>query len=62
MFVRSDHPNVNGDSHMNKGLIIILSITLVAFAASGKLAAQVYKIVDENGNVTYTDEPIGLST
>jgi hypothetical protein len=42
---------------MNKGLIIILSITLVAFAASGKLAAQVYKIVDENGNVTYTDEP-----
>ena len=30
---------------------------LSLFLASGPLQAQVYKVVDENGNVTYTDRP-----
>jgi len=42
---------------MNKGLIILKGIAIVAIAVSGVLSAQVYKVVDENGNVTYTDQP-----
>ena len=42
---------------MRKGLIIVVGVALTVCAASGPLAAQVYKIVDENGNVTYTDQP-----
>lgn len=42
---------------MYKGLVITLSIALMALAASQGLDAQVYKVVDENGNVVYTDEP-----
>ena len=42
---------------MNKGLIILKGIAVAAIVASGALAAQVYKVVDENGNVTYTDQP-----
>ena len=42
---------------MYKGLIIILSFTLFALAPAGQLYAQIYKVVDENGNITYTDEP-----
>lgn len=49
--------NVNGESQMYKGLIIILSFILFALAPASQLDAQVYKIVDENGNITYTDEP-----
>lgn len=42
---------------MNKGLIILMGIAVAAIVVSGTLAAQVYKVVDENGNVTYTDQP-----
>jgi len=42
---------------MYKGLKIVRGLTLAAIIASGTLAAQVYKVVDENGNVTYTDQP-----
>jgi hypothetical protein len=42
---------------MNKGLIMAV---LICGMAAGNLAAQssgeIYKIVDENGNVTYTDQ------
>jgi hypothetical protein len=45
---------------MNKGMIIALACCLV-FA--GSLAAQssgeIYKVVDEDGNVTFTDQPPG---
>jgi hypothetical protein len=41
-------------SHISIQLILITM--LLAFAA-GPLMAQVYKTVDENGNVTYTDQP-----
>lgn len=54
---RSDDPNVNGERNMYKGLIITLSIALMGLATIEPLWAQVYKVVDENGNVTYTDEP-----
>lgn len=40
---------------MHKGLTIALAL-LLAGVCSG-LAAQVYKVVDEDGNVTYTDQP-----
>jgi hypothetical protein len=47
---------------MNKGMIIALACCLV-FA--GSLAAQsggeIYKVVDEDGNVTFTDQPPGDS-
>ena len=42
---------------MYKGLIITLSFLLLAAVPGSELSAQVYKVVDENGNVTYTDEP-----
>lgn len=42
---------------MSKGLIIVLGFALAALVASGPVTAQVYKVVDENGNVTYTDQP-----
>ena len=41
-------------SHISMQLI--LTTMLLTFAA-GPLMAQVYKTVDENGNVTYTDQP-----
>lgn len=42
---------------MRKGLITATGLGLAALLASGMLAAQVYKVVDEHGNVTYTDQP-----
>lgn len=42
---------------MRKGLIIMLGLAVGALAASGPLAAQIYKVVDEHGNITYTDQP-----
>lgn len=42
---------------MRKGLITVTGLGLAAILASGMLAAQVYKVVDEHGNVTYTDQP-----
>jgi len=36
-------------------LLILVALTLAI--AAGPLAAQVYKTVDEDGNVTYTDQP-----
>lgn len=36
--------------------LIILTLTL-SLAVAGTVAAQVYKTVDEDGNVTYTDQP-----
>lgn len=42
---------------MRKGLIIVMGTVAVAFSAAAPLSAQVYKVVDENGNVTYTDQP-----
>lgn len=35
----------------------LIFLTLILAMASGPLAAQVYKVVDEDGNVTYTDQP-----
>ncbi len=42
---------------MNKGLMILTMTVSMTLAISSSLVAQVYKVVDENGNVTYTDEP-----
>lgn len=42
----------------NKALLMILLTFSLAMTASS-LMAQVYKIVDENGNVTFTDIPPG---
>jgi len=42
---------------MYKGLIITLSFMLFAIVPGSELFGQVYKVVDEHGNVTYTDEP-----
>lgn len=42
---------------MYKGLIIILSIMLFALVPASQSFAQIYKVVDENGNVIFTDEP-----
>ncbi|MDX1555608.1 MAG: DUF4124 domain-containing protein [Xanthomonadales bacterium] len=44
---------------MNKGLVIVLGVLVTALVAawSSAVVAQVYKVVDENGNVTYTDQP-----
>lgn len=42
---------------MRNGLIFILGVAVAGMAAFEPLAAQVYKVVDENGNVTYTDQP-----
>lgn len=42
---------------MHKGLIITLSFMLFAIIPASELFGQVYKVVDEDGNVTYTDEP-----
>lgn len=44
---------------MYKGLIITLSFMLLAFIPGSELFGEVYKVVDENGNVTYTDEAPG---
>lgn len=45
---------------MHNGLInIVKGMALGALLASGSVAAQVYKVVDENGNVTYTDQAPG---
>jgi hypothetical protein len=41
---------------MNKGLSLILAFT-VLLLLSNIAAAQVYKLVDKDGNVTYTDQP-----
>jgi len=41
-------------------LMILLTISLAMTASS--LMAQVYKVVDENGNVTFTDIPPGDGT
>lgn len=38
---------------------IVRGIAMAAIVVSGTLAAQVYKVVDENGNVIYTDQPPG---
>ena len=35
----------------------LILITILLTFAAGPLMAQVYKTVDENGNVTYTDQP-----
>ena len=35
----------------------LILITMLLTFAAGPLMAQVYKSVDENGNVTYTDQP-----
>jgi hypothetical protein len=35
--------------------LLLIPVTLSLAIASGSLAAQVYKTVDEDGNVTYTD-------
>ena len=40
----------------HKKILLILIAFLLAVMA-GPLAAQVYKIVDKDGNVTYTDQP-----
>jgi len=37
--------------------LLLIPVTLSLVIASGSLAAQVYKTVDEDGNVTYTDRP-----
>ena len=37
--------------------LLLIPVTLSLAIASGSLAAQVYKTVDEDGNVTYTDRP-----
>ena len=42
---------------MYKGLIITLSFLLFALVSASQSFAEVYKVVDENGNITYTDEP-----
>ena len=42
----------------DKTLFMILLIMVLAIP-SGSASAQVYKVVDENGNVTYTDQPPG---
>jgi len=42
----------------HKTLFLILMALSLAFAA-GSLAAQVYKVVDKDGNVSYTDQPPG---
>ncbi|MDX1556761.1 MAG: DUF4124 domain-containing protein [Xanthomonadales bacterium] len=47
---------------MFKGLNIAKAIAIALVVVSGTLAAQVYKVVDENGNVTYTDQPPGDGT
>ncbi len=39
-----------------KALLVFLTLILLA-VLSAPLAAQVYKTVDENGNVVYTDQP-----
>jgi len=39
---------------MNQGLGITLAT--LALVASSTVSAQIYKVVDENGNVTYTDQ------
>jgi hypothetical protein len=41
---------------IRKALLLIL-VALALVIATGPLAAQVYKTVDEDGNVTYTDQP-----
>ncbi len=41
---------------MNKGMSLILTFTIVLLL-SNIAAAQVYKVVDKDGNVTYTDQP-----
>jgi len=43
---------------VHKSLLIIFLASLLAATAS-PVVAQVYKTVDENGNVTYTDQPPG---
>jgi hypothetical protein len=42
---------------MYKGLILTLSLVLFALVTASQVNAQVYKVVDEDGNITYTDEP-----
>ena len=39
--------------------LLLIPVLLSLVIASGSLAAQVYKTVDEDGNVTYTDQPPG---
>lgn len=41
---------------MNKGLIILLAGALMVVVGATPALAEVYKVVDENGNVTYTDQ------
>ena len=38
-------------------ILLLISVMLSLAIASGSLDAQVYKTVDEDGNVTYTDQP-----
>lgn len=45
----------------NKALLMILMTFSLALTA-GSLMAQVYKVVDEHGNVTFTDIPPGDGT
>lgn len=39
---------------LNKSLMIVFALLMIA---ATPLLAQVYKVVDEDGNVTYTDQP-----
>ena len=41
---------------MNKGLIMVLAGALMLVVSAAPALAEVYKVVDENGNVTYTDQ------
>lgn len=38
-------------------IFLLILVALALAIAAGPLAAQVYKTVDEDGNVTYTDQP-----
>ena len=41
---------------MSKGLTVIGTLLVLALLFATGLQAEVYKVVDENGNVTYTDQ------
>jgi hypothetical protein len=43
---------------MNKTYFLTLAVLFLALAA-GPLTAQIYKVVDKDGNVTFTDQPPG---
>jgi hypothetical protein len=42
---------------MNKGMIpVLVSLAFFMLSGASPTAADIYKVVDENGNVTYTDQ------